>query len=223
MAAAELIVLFLFVINGIFHLLNEAYELESQRIIKVITKSLIIPLIVIFYILATENINPLIVVGLIFGLSGDVFLLNKQKKKNFIFGLGSFLLGHVIYIVAFLTSINYEDAYSSGLILVVVASLLLVIFLVWALRGNLGGLKIPVIVYSIILSFMSISAFMVATSPSGGFEGRGWLCYAGSILFLCSDGILAWTYFKAKFKHFNVIVMATYMTAQLLIAYGYIN
>ena len=48
-----------------------------------------------------------ILLGLIFCLGGDVFLALKQEKA-FLFGLISFLLGHVFYVIAFFQISSYS-------------------------------------------------------------------------------------------------------------------
>src|SRR5690606_7531081 len=39
------------------------------------------------------------VVALVFGMAGDVFLMLPDDKRWFVFGLGSFLVGHLAYVV----------------------------------------------------------------------------------------------------------------------------
>ena len=71
------------------------------------------PLLLIYYILSVAEVNKLIVIALVFGFMGDVFLMLPKGKNNFILGLGSFLIGNVCYVFLFLEGISFAKRCTS--------------------------------------------------------------------------------------------------------------
>jgi uncharacterized membrane protein YhhN len=109
--------------------------------------------------------SKILFLGLFLCFWGDLFLI-PASKKCFLTGLVSFLLGHVAYILAFM---SYEDKAQVDLTLRSERPLLLdllpiaifsgIVFL-W-LRPKLGEMKIPVLVYVIVITVMVWSAWSV--------------------------------------------------------------
>ena len=145
-----------------------------------------------------------ILVGLIFSTVGDVFLIN--DKKFFVHGLISFLLGHLCFIAAFYSSPNFPS---------VIFYLIYVAFFLTMLWKHLENLKIPVIVYALILALMSWLAL------SRYFELRDsqtLFAFLGSISFVASDSLLAYNKFKKPLSLAPLLILSTYFLAQWLIA-----
>ena len=223
MELTSILALVIFSISAVAHLVNDLVENKNYKLIKAVSKSLLMPTLIIFYAFYTLDIDPFIIIGLVFGWFGDIFLLNKGDKKKFIMGLGSFLLGHIFYIVAFLLQVNFSEAFSIGLMVYLGLIAVFIVVLIMQLKEGLGKMKGPVIAYCVVISFMSISAFLLATSPAYTFALRnGYIVFSGSILFIISDALIAWRQFKKEIKFHNIYVMATYIVAQFLIAYGFI-
>ena len=157
--------------------------------------------------------------GVIFCLGGDVFLM--LPERFFILGLISFLLGHVCYVVGFNNSAPYIN------LLGIVAIIILAIYIAWLYPRLLAGLvekgksalKIPVLIYSLVISLMVYSAVLTWTRP-------GWSVPAalsasiGAVLFLTSDSILAWDRFLKRFTHARFLTMVTYHLGQIGIILG---
>lgn len=145
---------------------------------------------------------------------GDIFLLFPEKK--FIHGLVSFLVAHILYILALS---KYISEINNILITTLIFSVYgLMIFNY--LKSNLGKYKIPVIIYISIIILMgvfSINYYLVDKSS----ESISFL--AGSILFLISDTSLAINKFKSKFHLAQFIILSTYYLAQYLIAISLFN
>lgn len=158
-------------------------------------------------------------IGALFCLAGDVFLM--AKRDLFIFGLLAFLLGHIGYIIGLNNMAPYINLW--GIVIIV----LLVIYIAWlypklaaSLKANgKNSLKIPVLVYSVVISLMVYSALMTWKRP-------GWLTPAalaaslGAIFFYASDSILAWDRFVKPLSHGRLIVMVTYHLGQIGIILG---
>jgi len=112
------------------------------------TKSLLVPLLILYYCLAVPQPDFLIIMALLAGLSGDVLLYWPQKQVLFMFGLGSFLIGHLFYAVFFLMSTNYLALARPELFLLVLPYLLYAALLCASLSKNLGSMKGAVILES---------------------------------------------------------------------------
>lgn len=174
------------------------------------TKTLLMPLLILIYFLeskklnnfTTLQLNKLFLVGLIFSFLGDLFLL---FKWGFLFGLGSFLLAHLFYIFCFrnLAKIKISNNWFVfiGLYLV---SLLAFLF------PYLKEMKIPVIIYGITISTMFY--FSLKTSKR--------TLILGAIFFVISDSVLAINLFVNQSTILSILVMITYVIAQLLLMKG---
>jgi alkenylglycerophosphocholine/alkenylglycerophosphoethanolamine hydrolase len=153
--------------------------------------------------------KTLIVIGLVFGIAGDAFLL-VPGDTSFMFGLASFLIGHLFYIVALLPRVRYS-------LLGLLASLPIAAYLVFMIMklhdgimadGSQSGLWIPVLVYVLVIGTMFEVAIL----------SRNMHAAIGSLFFVVSDSILAWNKFIGEVTMSGILIMATYFAAQLLLA-----
>ena len=81
----------------------------------------------------------------------------------------------------------------------------------------LGNMKIPVMVYSIVLMLMAAYALLrVGRTSRASFV---WV-FIGALLFMISDSLLAINKFYSAFAFANVAVMMTYINAQFMIVRG---
>jgi uncharacterized membrane protein YhhN len=149
----------------------------------------------------------------------------------FIFGLLAFLLGHICYILG----LNVTPPYINlmGLILVVILRywlaigtiVLLGIYLIWIypkLAAGLkakekNGLKLPVLIYSLVISLMVYSAAVTwyRWSTIAALSAS-----LGAVLFFISDSMLAWDRFLNPLSHARLKVMVTYHLGQIGIILG---
>jgi len=147
----------------------------------------------------------LIIIGLVFSLLGDLYLL--FPEKYFTNGLYSFLLAHILYILAFNQGIN---TYCYALLVPIIVYIFIV---AKCLKPKLGGMKYPVFGYILVISIMLFSALnMDYQFGQISFVG------IGAILFAISDATLAFNKFYKKFSFAEPIILSTYFLAQLLLA-----
>ena len=91
----EYIFLVLFFIFAIIEILG---EYKDNKKIEYFTKPLLMPLLILFYIFGVieatslDNVNWLIVVALIGGCAGDIFLMLENEEKWFLFGMVAFVI-----------------------------------------------------------------------------------------------------------------------------------
>lgn len=186
---------------------------KKQRIFK----PLCMPLLALLYLLcAGRGASILIIIGLLFGMLGDTFLLS-DDSKNFLLGAGSFLAGHICYIIAFLT--HTEWPLSAGMGWCAAAAAAVYAVYLCLIAGKLlpsldGAMKPGILAYMGVILLMSLSSFLLMLSKGTPAAA---VPFAGSLLFILSDTVLAFSVFQKK-AHWPV--MPTYLSAQFLIMLG---
>ena len=134
-------------------------------------------------------------------------------ESLFLLGLVLFLIAHLLYIALFLKyrrpiwwKPNWARVCGVLTILVVLGSVLGV------LHRSLGSMLVPVVIYSLVLSCMGISAILADLgTPLAGF---------GALLFIASDAMIAISKFRGSFLGNEQLIWTTYYSAQLLILRG---
>ena len=150
-------------------------------------------------------------IGLAFGLLGDLLLLDGERSSRFMGGLASFLGGHLLYLAAFVMvglSVNPWLALAAVVCLgcLVVSRALLPSL--W--RAGDRPLAGAVASYMLVVTLAALLA---------GATGRP-LVAAGAALFVVSDTILSMDRFLRPVRHGHLWVMATYLLAQTGIMAG---
>ena len=133
----------------------------------------------------------------------DVFLMGDEKW--FVAGLGSFLAGHVAYIVALQLAPTSAPGTVIGLVVVAVG--IAVVgrrIVVGVASGDHQAMVVPVVAYLIVISAMVVSAFGTTAA---------W-AIVGASLFYASDAILAWNRFLEPRRYGPLAVMVTYHLGQ---------
>lgn len=142
------------------------------------------------------------VIGFVCCLGGDVALL--PAIDRFVVGLGSFLIGHVAFVVMFV--FLGLDRWWLGLIALAGVTAVAVVVgrpIVAGARASDPGLAVPVQAYLAVISSMAVV---------GWATGRP-AAIVGSSLFVLSDSILGWRQFVRGRPWMPVAVMATYHAA----------
>lgn len=199
-----------FVIDG-----NSDYRFFSKPLI-------LLGLILYFYRItkpiASTLLTKSILGALLFSWIGDVLLM---WDHLFVYGLGAFLMAHVCYIIGFriaqqsptrIERVNFVKSFFFNLPIYFAAA-----FTFYLINPNLGSMKIPVIIYIIVIVSMVVTArerFKKCNPASF------WQVFIGAALFFISDGAIAISRFFMKFPESGILIMGTYATAQLLIVMG---
>ena len=195
---------------------------ENEKIIYV-TKPFVMPLLILFYIFGViesgsiAQVDWLIVIALIGGWGGDIFLMLKNEDKWFLPGMGSFLINQIFYTISFFLSITDFTALNLWGLFLILPSLLILIFTVPRFVKNTGDMKIPVLVYMAAILLMHIAALLRIAQ----FQGLPFiLVYVGSLSYIFSDAMLASNKWAGEFTNARSIVMSTYFMAQFYITLG---
>lgn len=190
-----------------FALADWAFVLRDNRSGRFVTKpatlAALIGVAVAMEPTVSSGIRTAMVVGLVLSLAGDVFLL--LREKYFIFGLATFLLGHVAYVVGLQMADTSLVGTLAGLAVVAVSIVIVGRHFLPAIRGGENKeLVVPGITYAVVISSMVVSAFGTL-SP--------W-AIIGATLFYISDGTLAWNRFLEVRRWGHIAVMVTYHLGQ---------
>lgn len=143
------------------------------------------------------------VAALVFSLFGDVFLM--LPSDRFVEGLGSFLVGHVLYVVGLIvggveTWWLLGGAFVTAMVLVTIAPTIV--------KGASEAdrrLGPPVTVY-----ILAIGTMMTFAAGSGV-----WVAMGAAALFCLSDALIGWTRFVAAVPNGQLAIIVTYHLAQM--------
>ena len=154
----------------------------------------------------------LVLIGLIFGMLGDIILDLKVVYNNDTYylnaGMLSFGLGHIAYTAAFcLMAIDLDIPL---LMPILVSAGVAIAFTAGnTLSGKKMGLDFgkflwQTVSYSILLTFMA--CFTLILAIQSGVVAM-WVAFAGFMLFLASDLVLSFQYFGGKLYNKTLIVI----------------
>lgn len=210
------IFLIIYLAVSIIHLYGSA---KQDSTIRNITKPLLMPALVGFYICAAPEINWFVVALIITSWLGDVFLMIKGMKWFTIGGI-SFACTHLLLIYLYLQNITF----SLQTITVILLYAILGTGIMWSEYVRLIRYmpKSNAISFLVYLGFnVTMNVFAALQAVSNLNRGSG-LILLGALLFLLSDGLLFLVRFDKRLpfykQHFNV--MLTYTLAKLLIVLG---
>ncbi len=143
-------------------------------------------------------------VAIVLCLLGDVFLMLPQDL--FVFGLGSFLLGHIAYIVGM-----HVDGIDAGRFVVGAALVLVALVVIGSrvIRGVRAGTE-PELTGPV-LAYMGVISVMVASAIGTGHVAA----ILGAVSFYASDALIAWNRFLRETRHARLVIMVTYHLAQI--------
>jgi len=195
----------IYCVIGIVNLVSAFFFKESLR---KISKSCLMPALLVFYLLGAERIIIPVIAALIFSWVGDIFLINKDKQAFFKLGLAAFLVSHIFYIIAFL--ILAKNVNILALIISIVIAVPMGLAILKLLNAS-PPMKNPVAAYAIVIILMSMAALQLKLARPG-FAGI--IVFSASIVYLFSDTFMAYHLFHGKPKYYNFITMIPYIIAQ---------
>ncbi|MFW9999646.1 MAG: lysoplasmalogenase [Candidatus Hodarchaeota archaeon] len=198
---------------------------ESKENTKIFyaSKPLAMPLLILFYVFGVVNsvgvnrVDWLIVIALIGGMAGDIFLMLKSQEKWFLFGMIGFLINQIFYVISFFIGVGNLTLFNAWGLFLFGPVVFIIGFMVPRFIKKTEDLKIPVLVYIGAILLMHTAAVVRLALIQ---EISNIFIYLGSILFIFSDSILAMIKWEGEFKHGRLINLITYFFAQFYIALG---
>jgi uncharacterized membrane protein YhhN len=153
----------------------------------------------------SSTATTLAVIALVLCLIGDIALLDAVDR--FVVGLAAFLLGHIAFMVMFIS--RGLDRWSPAGVAVIGCAVLLGTVAVPIVRGAATkGFGVPVRAYLIVISAMCVI----------GWATGNWLIVLGATAFIVSDAILGWNQFVTETKWRHLAIMVTYHVAIVALA-----
>lgn len=207
----------LLIVTGLIAILDWVAVARGAHRIELIAKPLTLVALIGATVFAnTGPAKPWLVVALVLGLLGDVFLMFSDERASspdgaFMAGLGSFLVGHLAYLVAFTRHGLHGWQLLAGALVVGGVSALMVPRVLHGARRR-GGTAVAgaVGVYAAALGAMTVLGFGTAAVATA----------IGALLFLVSDTAIAWQRFVHPLLRGPLLIIVTYHLAQLLIVIG---
>ena len=212
----------------VFYLLEKCkrYSLKGVLIKFVVSLLFVAVAVIASHLHPGHILNPLLIIGLVLGLSGDVWLDLKyvypEHDKSYSYmGFAVFGLGHIFFITGMFLEF-FGSAHPLYVILPLSAAIVIGVgnlFLAKPMKLDYGSMKGAVLAYSFCLFSMPLSALSLCILTS--FQSVPLvLLFVGGILFAVSDLVLSGTYFgKGHERPIDFILnYCTYYPAQFLIA-----
>ena len=154
-----------------------------------------------------------ILAGLVACAVGDVFLLARKSQKLFIAGMAAFAIGHIIYSFGFINHGFEYDAAMRGkdnFAMVSILGFLCLAGSVYIIPRTTRDMRVPVIIYSIIITTMCVLAALT--------NNRAIILAA--LLFATSDYFVGMDRFIDPKKYWAILITPLYFGAQALFAFS---
>jgi uncharacterized membrane protein YhhN len=215
-------------------------ELTGNETLKFFSKPLLMIVLVAFYAQAVKGawnkMHTLIATAFVFSWIGDVALMFvgdgelmgiPRNPNYFLAGLVGFLVTHVLYAIAFADVTNKKaTALLPKRFWVMVPLLIYMVALLSMLVPNIIATEltkpflVPVLVYSTAIATMVVFAINRYKRVS---DKSFALVFAGALLFMFSDSLIAINKFMHPFATSGIFIMFLYTAGQYLIAKGCIE
>lgn len=212
LSIVDLIVLFslyLFLLADVF-----AISFHKPWLRWIFGKIELMPILTLFYCMNAEPINPLLLLALFFGWIGDLFLLKKDKTACFLFGLFSFLIGHIFYLLTF-SRISQFYAHIPWFAWVILGiGILLLSLSYFTVFKHKMVMLVPGLIYYATVIFLN---FTIACCYQYLDKINFAVALMGSSLFLLSDSLLALRSIAKKLPPHTPLIIFTYVPAQFLL------
>lgn len=207
----------------VFFLISIAYivsKMAAYDSLAFVAKPLLMPSLAAWFARETRErparfLRREILAGLAFAAVGDTLLLF-SGPLFFMLGLGAFLFTHLFYTGGFWAVTGIRKGFLRRQIWWILP---FAVFLVWFLRwlwpGIPAGMRLPVGVYSAVISIMVLSILNLKERIRNKIF---WPMLAGGLLFMLSDSLIAVYTFGNVAGEAGLAVMITYLAGQFLIA-----
>lgn len=190
--------------------------LEKERARKIVKPFLLLTLAIYSIILVADHI--FLIIGIFFGMLGDICFIFKDKKKFIYLGLFTFMANHIFYLIDMIVS--FKDCFNSAIVITlsIVYSLFLFVclFLVKKILNIEWAMTIIGSFYMVFL-FLDFGFQILLTSQGYSYFVLGII---GGAFFIISDSLLSYTLFIKDIKRRDFYIMFTYILAQAFILSG---
>lgn len=170
-----------------------------------------------------EKYYAFLLIGLIFGMIGDILLDLKREYKQdkdvyLNYGMLVFGMGHIMYFMALGNYYGFDGPFIGKTFIALGVGLAVSAGIVFGaarlLKLNFGNFKWQSFAYSVVLVFVAVLSLLLSVSHSAM-----WLMTIGLLAFFASDLVLSTQYFGDKEENKILIIInhVLYYGAQVLI------
>lgn len=204
-------------------LVHMAAVVLGHKLLIFTTKPFLMPLLGIWLAVETSHQPPrylkkMMFAGLAFATLGDMLLLFGEQPFFFMLGLAAFLFTHLSYIGGFSSISNLDKGYLRKQPVWILPFIgFAAALVVWLWPGIPGATKLPVGIYAVVITCMALSVLNLKNSISDQSFRQ---LFAGALLFMLSDSLIAISRFGGAFNYPAWLVMSTYLAGQFLIING---
>jgi uncharacterized membrane protein YhhN len=207
-----------FVILSVLHL---AGIIGGVSLLSTLSKPMLMPVLALWLMVQTpgdrSRLRTSWLFGLLFSMVGDVLLMY-EGGFFFMSGLLAFLLAHLSYIVGTSSALQGRRGFleaNPGWIVPFLVYPAVMLYGLW--DGIPEGMRAPVTMYALVIATMAQSV----VNLYGYIEKTVFRnLFAGAVLFVLSDSLLAVAKFGTPFTGDKVAIIATYMAGQWLLVKG---
>jgi uncharacterized membrane protein YhhN len=210
--------LIIYAIIGVVNVLG--HYLGYPEMVKFSKPMLMPALIFVVYSHAKGHVTLrilLLSVALVFSFLGDLALM-QEDKLYFMLGLGAFLVTQGLYTYIYFKSTFEKPEFR---LLPLLPILTFTIFFLSIIVPNTpDDLQIPIGIYALVITAMAAMARLrLGLTSNNSYQ---WVL-TGSLLFVASDACIAVDKFFRPIPYDSVIIMGTYILAQLFIVRGLLD
>lgn len=166
--------------------------------------------VMLSYLTMKEEFFWLWFLAFVFCFLGDVFLGMNAKKKYFIWGLSSFVIGHLLFIfhMSIFVSFQLHD------FLIPICASLFIYFLVQRPKFHVGRHQSAILIYAFIITLLCVKGYDMWIMDQHYLS-----IFYGCLLFFISDSLLLFIYFyEDKLKIMRFFNLLAYYGAVGLLA-----
>lgn len=214
-----------YAIWGVIEIYLETIRWDYE-LLHLLFKGGLMPILMVFVFLnkarLPKNIIGFLISALAFSWIGDLLLINGEDPNFFVFGLGSFLVAHVLYAMTFTKAMqqNHELLLIKKYPMIIVLLVGTSGFIFKVLFPHLDEMIVPVALYTSVITAMCLAA--IARKDKTPF--KSWMLVTlGALVFMLSDSIIAFNKFQEPIAWASLMIMSTYILAQALIVVGVMN
>ncbi len=207
--------LVLFFLVGAVHLAASFFDRQK---IRYATKAFILLFLLLYYILAAEKADGIMIAALITSLVGDIFLM-PSGIVFFAVGGASFLASQVLFILRYSAIIEFSSVNAAAVCAVAAVYFAAAVCAFKKLKAGMDAKTlVGAALYLAINGTMNLFAFMLLFSkPCFGSA----LVFFGAVSFYVSDILLFFNDFYVRpLKRKYFLVMLTYIIAEFCITQG---
>lgn len=208
---------------------NLFFEFQYSKLGIFCTKPLLMSVLSLWFYVKTKanftTFHKFLLAGFIFSMFGDTFLMfvenEPPRPEFFLYGLGSFLITHICYLLAFLKFPSTKKGLIQRQPFWILPFIVLFFGNILTLWSDIpAAMKIPVIIYSLAIVLMAIGALnLFGKAPKYVFK---WI-FIGAILFVISDSLIGLNKFRGddfQIPLVRILIMGFYLSGQYLLAKG---